>query len=173
MKKYIVKLTKQERTQLKQLINTGRCPARKITHARVLLKADQGKYGENWTDINISQALDIGLRTVERIRQRLVLEDLETALNRRLPQNTEPTKIDGDVEAHLFALACSQPPQGYARWTLRLLADKMVRLEYIDSISHEAVRQRLKKTQLNLGCIKNGVYPQNKMPTSSAKWKMC
>lgn len=172
MKKYIVKLTKEERTRLKQLINKGKCPARKIAHARVLLKADQGKYGENWKDTDISKSLDIGLRTVERIRERLVLEGLETALNRRLPPSTKEKKIDGDVEAHLIAIACSQPPEGQARWTLRLLADKMVALEYIDSLSHEGVRKTLKKMNLNLGCIRNGVYPQNKMPILSAKWKM-
>jgi transposase len=151
MKKHIVKLTQEERVQLKTLINKGKGSARKITHARVLLKADEGKYGEFCKDADISKSLDLGLRTVERIRERLVLEGLESALNRRLPRKTKEKKIDGDAEAHLVALACSKPPKGQAKWTLRLLADKMVVLNYIDSISHEGVRKTLKKTKLSLG----------------------
>lgn len=172
MKKYIVKLTKEEREQLKQISKNGKNSARKIIHARALLKADQGQFGENRTDEEIGKSLDIGIRTVERIRERLVLDGLDAALNRRLPQIVKPTKIDGEKEAHLFALACSQPPAGYAKWTLRLLADHMVRLEYIDGISHEAVRQTLKKTKLNLGYTKNGAFRRNKTPILSAKWKM-
>lgn len=151
MKKHIVKLTREERVQLKELINKGKCSARKITHARVLLKADEGKCGECWKDADISKSLDLGLRTVERIRERLVLEGMESALNRRLPRKTKEKKIDGDVEAHLIALACGKPPKGQVRWTLRLLADRMVVLDYIDSISHEGVRKTLKKTKLSLG----------------------
>jgi len=140
-KRYVVTLDAEERETLRALISSGTERARKLTHARILLKADAG-----WQDQEISEALDVGTATVERVRQRFVVEGLEAALNRRPPTREYLRKLDGEGEAHLTTLACSKPPEGYQRWSLRLLADKMVELEYIDSVSHETVRQTLKKT---------------------------
>ena len=123
-----------------------------FTRARILLKADQGQCGQNWGDEKISEALDVTVQTIERIRKQLVEEGLEAVLSRRpYTQKVSRIKVDGDVEAHMVALSCSEPPEGYARWTFRLLADKIVELGYVESISHETVRQTLKKTNLNHG----------------------
>jgi hypothetical protein len=123
-----------------------------FTRARVLLKADQSINGPGWPDDRISEALDITIQTIERIRKQFVEEGFDAVLSRReYMQKISRKKIDGDVEAHLVALSCSKPPQGRARWTLRLLADTIVELGYLDSISYEAIRQTLKKTNLNPG----------------------
>jgi len=152
MKKYIIRLTVDERDQLAQLASAGRGPARMFTRARVLLKADQGTHGPGWQDDKISEALDITVQTIERIRKQFVEEGLDAVLSRHeYKQKVSRKKIDGDVEAHLIALSCSKPPQDRARWTLRLLADSIVELGYIDSISYEAIRQTLKKTRLSRG----------------------
>jgi len=142
-KKYIVTLSAEERETLQRLIASGTAPARKLTHARILLKADAG-----WPDQAISKALDVSIPTIERVRQCFVEEGLEAALNRHLPTREYQRKLDGEQEAHLIALACSKPPKGHKRWTLRLLADKMVVLEYVESVSHETVRQVLKQDKL-------------------------
>jgi transposase len=151
-KKYIVKLMPDERQELETLISSGEARARKLTRARILLKADEG-----WTDKAISAALDAGTSTIERVRKRFVETGLE-AIQRRKPRRRYEHKIDGNAEAHLIALACSVPPEGRARWTLRLLADKLVVLEEVDikSVSHETVRQVLKKTKSNPGGPSNG-----------------
>ncbi len=152
MKKYIVRLTQHERDQLTKMINSGRGPARMFTRARILLKADQSENAPSWSDEIISEALEVTVQTIERVRKQLVEEGLDAVLSRReYKQKRSRKKIDGDVEAHLIALVCSKPPEGRARWTLRLLADSVVELGYLDTISHEAVRQSLKKTKLNLG----------------------
>lgn len=148
---YIVTLTSEERTTLRELISCGKTAARKLSHARILLKADSSKDGPGWNDVAISQALDVGTATVERVRKRFVEEGLEAALGRRRPRRDYQRKLDGDGEAHLIALACSESPEGSARWTLRLLADRMVALEYIDELSYQTVRRVLKKTNLSLG----------------------
>jgi transposase len=123
-----------------------------FTRARILLKADQGDNGPGWPDERISEALDVTVQTIERMRKQLVEEGFDAVLSRRkYTQKVSRKKIDGDVEAYLVALSCSKPPQGRARWTLRLLADSIVELGYVQSISHEAVRQTLKKTNLNRG----------------------
>jgi len=150
-KKYIVELTDEERQKLSELISSGKSMARKLTRARILLKADSSPDGLNWSDGQISQALDVGRATVERVRKRLVEEGIESALNNQKPQRIYQRKLDGNGEAHLIALACNQSPEGYQRWTLRLLANRMIQLAYVNSISHETVRQTLKKTNLNLG----------------------
>jgi len=150
-KKYIVTLTTQEREMLSQLISAGKAAARKLIHARILLKADRSDGCPGWNDTAISQALDVGTATFERVRKRFVQEGLEAALNRRSPKREYRRKFDGDNEAHLIALACSEPPEGFARWTLRLLADRMVALEYVDELSYQTVRRVLKKTNLSLG----------------------
>jgi len=147
MKKYIVRLTDEEREELTRLVSKGKAAARKLTRARVLLKADVGDGGPGWTDDRIAEALDVSTRRVENIRKRLVEEGLEATVNRK--KRCRPPRervLDGEKEAKLIALCCGNPPEGRARWTLRLLADKLVELDIIESISHETVRQTLKKT---------------------------
>ncbi len=147
MKKYIVRLTQDERKTLKKLITSGRGPARMFTRARILLKADQSTEGPRWSDEQISEALEVTVQTIERVRKQLVEEGFDAVLSRRkYRQKVSRKKIDGDVEARLVALSCSEPPEGRTRWTLRLLADTIVELGYVESISHEAIRQTLKKT---------------------------
>lgn len=147
MKKYIVRLSGEERKSLKRLIRSGKGPARMFTRARILLKADVGEGCPGWPDEKIAEALDITIQTIERVRKQLVEEGLEAVLSRRkYIQKVSRKKLDGDAEAHLIALACSETPEGYTRWSLRLLADRMVELGYVESISHEAVRRVLKKT---------------------------
>ena len=150
-KKYIVTLTQEERQELQTMLSKGRAAARKLMHARILLKADAGESGPAWNDDAIAEGLEIGRATVERVRKQFVEEGFEAALDRRKPRRQYQRKLDGDGEAHLIALACSQAPEGRSRWTLRLLADRMVQLEQVDHLSHETVRQVLKKTNLSLG----------------------
>ena len=150
-KKYRVTLTEDERIMLTTLINAGTAAARTLTHARILLKADQAPGGPAWTDQTIHDALDGGLSTIARVRERFVEESLEAALQRRTPARTRERLLDGSEEAHLLALTCSPPPAGQERWSLRLLADKMVELEYVAQVSHETVRQTLKKTNSSRG----------------------
>ena len=145
-KRYVVTLTEEERGMLRGLISSGKASARKLTHARILLKADESGGASGWSDAAISQALEVGTATVERVRKRFVEEGLEAALGRRKPRREYGRKLDGDGEAHLIALACGEPPEGRTRWTLRLLADQMVVLEYVDELSYETVRRTLKKT---------------------------
>ena len=147
-KKYMVRLSEAERAELGALVKTGRAAARKRLHAQILLKADEGEHGPAWTDAAILKALDVSSRTVERVRQCLVEDGLETALNGHPQQRYKSPKLDGEQEAYLVALACSAPPEGRNRWTLRLLADRMVELEYVDTVSYETVRQVLKKNEL-------------------------
>jgi len=145
-KKYIVRLTEEERAYLKSLIYKGKVAAHKRLHAEILLKADISELGEQWQDSQISEAFGISTRTVERVRERLVQEDLESALNRAEPIRVRNRVIDGENEAHLIALACGDAPDGHGRWTLRLLGQQMVELGYVASVSHETIRQTLKKT---------------------------
>ncbi len=141
-KTYKVELLQSERDHLENLISSGTGKARKLTRARILLKAD-----EDWTDDAISQALDVGIATAGRIRRKYAEGGLNNALNRKPSSRQYECKIGGKTEAHLVALVCGKAPEGYARWTLRLLADRLVRLEQvkIESVSHETVRQALKK----------------------------
>lgn len=145
MKKYVVSLTEEERAGLQALIGKGKAAARKLTHGRILLKADVGGGGSGWSDQEISAALEVSTGTVQRIRQLFVEEGLAAALNPRPAARPRPWKLDGVGEAHLIALTCSEPPEGRARWTLRLLAEQMVELAYVDTLSYETVRQVLKK----------------------------
>ena len=147
----IVRLTPEERARLTQLISAGEAPARKLAHARILLKADCGPDGPGWTDDQIVEALEVGKVTAWRVRKRYIEEGLDAALTHRHPKNHRPRRLDGDQEAHLIALACSEPPRGRKRWTLRLLAQHMVELEYTDRISYETVRVTLKKTRSSRG----------------------
>jgi hypothetical protein len=146
MRKQTVVLKPDERKALSDLIASGTAPARKLTHARILLKADQSDSRTAWEDGAISQAFDISRATVQRVRRLYVSEGLDAALNHRRPKRFRPHILDGEDEAHLIALTCSEAPAGHERWTLRLLADKMVELEYVDAVSHETIRRTLKKT---------------------------
>ena len=147
MKKYKVTLEAEERQALLELIAAGRAAARKLTHARILLKADAAEGGPAWADQRIAEALEVGVATVERVRRRFVEHGLEAALVRK-PQDrpSRLAKLDGRAEAHLIALAGSRPPEGRAAWTMQLLADKLVELQLVDSISDETVRRALQKT---------------------------
>jgi transposase len=146
MKLYRVKLTPEERAHLHELLSKGKAAARTLTHARILLKADEGETGPCLTDDEIALDLDVNRSTVERVRVRCVEEGFEAALRPRPSRQLHPRKLDGVQEAHLIALACSPAPKGRTRWSLRLLADKLVELEVVDDISYETVRQTLKKT---------------------------
>lgn len=148
MKKYRVTLTAEEREQLRQLLARGKADVRKLKHAQILFKADEAEASPGGSDTRIAEALDVGLASVERVRRRFIEEGFEAALSPyRGPNRVYTTKLDGEQEAHLIALACSQPPDGRARWTLRLLAERMVELKYIETLSYESVRQTLKKTR--------------------------
>ncbi len=143
---YRVVLTEAQRAELRGLVGSGSAPARMLTRARILLTADHGEGGPGWADSAIVAALGVNASTVLRVRRQFVTEGLDTTLARRRPDRVYERRLDGTQEAHLIAVACSVPPDGQARWTLRLLADELVRLEVVESISHETVRQTLKKT---------------------------
>jgi transposase len=151
MKVYRVKLMPEERAHLQQLLSKGKAAARTLTHARILLKADEGVTRPRLTDEEIAEAVEVNRSTVERVRIRCVEEGVEAALRPRPSRQLHPRTLDGAQEAHLVALACSPAPNGRDRWSLRLLADKLVELEIVDEISHETVRQTLKKTRSNRG----------------------
>ena len=154
--KYVVRLTMEERRTLESLVAEGRAAADRLLRARMLLKADVGQGGPGWSDEKIAEAFEVGLSTIHRLRQRLVEDGFEAALVRKPRSRHRAPKLDGEKEARLVALACSGPPEGRARWTLQLLADKLVELEVVESISDEAVRQRLKKTKSSRGCVAVG-----------------
>ncbi len=146
-KKYIIRLSADERQLLSKLARSGQAAARKITRARILLKADVGGGGPGWTDERIAEALDVGVRMIENVRRRCVEEGPEeAAFGRAWPDRPAQRKLDGAGEARLVAIACSAPPTGRSRWTMQLLADELVVLQVSDSISDETVRRTLKKT---------------------------
>lgn len=151
MVRYKVTLTTDEREQLLSLINKGKHTSQQYRNACILINSDDGPFGTKVNSEQIAQILQINTKTVERVKQRFVEEGFESCIERKPYPSKGPIKTDGDFEAHLIALSCSRAPKGYARWSLRLLADKMVELEYTDSISHETVRRVLKKTKLNRG----------------------
>jgi transposase len=146
-KRYVVRLEAEERDQLHRLVSVGKGAARKLTHARMLLQADQSDAGPGWTDARVAEGLGVTSRSVERIRKRFVEEGLASALSRK--KQCRPSRerlLDGVKEAKLIAVCCSKPPAGRRRWTLRLLSDRLVELNVVESISYETVRQTLKKT---------------------------
>jgi transposase len=169
--KYTVRLTVEERVILVELIEKSKANKEKLNRARILLKADCGDEGEHWDDDTIAEAFYVSEKTVFNTRRSLVEEGLEKTLNRAVQKNRKKRIIQGEEEAYLVALACSEPPVGHCRWTLRLLADKMVELNYVDSVSHVTIRDALKKMKLSLGKKKSGAFPQEPMRNSSAKWK--
>ena len=148
---YIIKLTKGEVEELRAIINKGSHTSQTFRVAYILLNCDEGKYSDKVTNEQLSKVLKIGMRTIDRVKKRFVEEGLEEVLERRATSRVYEKKMDGDVEAKLVTLCCSEPPKGFAKWSLRLLADRMVELKYVESISHVTVRSVLKKTNLSLG----------------------
>lgn len=146
MKKYKITLTEGEIRELKEITQKGKQSARVIKNALILLNANEGKYGKGKKDEEIAEFLEVTVRTIENIRRRFVEDGFESALFGKPREREYENKVDGDAEAHLIALSCSKPPKGFGRWSLRLLADKMIELKYVESISHETVRRVLKKT---------------------------
>jgi len=169
--KYRIPLSPDERKMLFALINKGKASKEKTNRARILLKADCGEEGEYWKDAQIAKSLYVSRMTVDRTRKSLVEEGLEKTLTRKSLSGARERIIQGEEEAHLVALTCGEPPAGQSHWTLRLLAEKMVKLEYVDTVSHETIRTALKKMSLSLGNGKSGASPQKQMQNSCAKWK--
>ena len=148
---YRVVLDDDQRASLRTLVGSGTAPARLLTRARILLKADHGGGGPGWSDAAVAGALDVNPSTVLQVRKQFVTDGLAATLARKRPDRVYERALDGRQEAHLIALACSTPPAGQARWSLRLLADELVRLEVVEMVSHETVRQTLKKTPSSRG----------------------
>ena len=148
---YRVVLTAAQRAELRGLVGSGTAPARRLTRARILLKADRGEGGPGWSDAAVAGARDVDPSTVLRVRRQLVAEGMEATLARTRPDRVSGRALDGEQEAKLIAVTCGVPPDGQARWSPRLLADELVRLEVVEAISHETVRQTLKKTNSSRG----------------------
>jgi transposase len=149
--RYTIKLTKSEVEELKVIINKGSHTSQTFRAAYILLNCDVGKYSDKVTNEQISKVLKVGMRTIDRVKKQFIEEGFEAALERRVSTRVYEGKADGDMEAKLVTLCCSEPPKGFSKWSLRLLADKMVELNYAESISHVTVRTVLKKMNLNLG----------------------
>jgi hypothetical protein len=149
--KYAVYLSEEERAHLRTLVGCGTAPARQLAHARILLKADQGDGGPGWNDAAIAGALEVCTRTAARVRQQYVTEGLAAALHRRMPAREYARTLDGTAAARLIAVACSTPPVGRQEWSLRLLADELVRLAVVAAVSHETVRRTLQQTNASRG----------------------
>jgi len=170
--KYVVRLDEPERGRLQEMVDRGQGSKTIRNRARILLKADAGDHGPGWPDTKIAEAFDVGVRTVERTRELLVTEGFEAVLTRKPSPNRQYRKLDGAQEAELVKLACSKPPAGRARWTLQLLADRLVERKVVASIGREAVRTTLQKTTSSRGCGSSGYFPRRPTRTSSARWKM-
>ena len=157
MKKYIVTLTQEERRILSDIASKGKQRSQKVLNALILLSCDEGEYqiGRS-TNEEIARVLHISMRKIDRAKKRFVERGIDAALDKKVGGRTYAKKTDGDFEAHLIALSCSEPPEGFAHWSLRLLADRVVELNYIDSISHETVRRILKKTKSSRGNERDG-----------------
>ena len=156
MIRYTIKLTKSEVDELMAIINKGSHTSQTFRTAYILLNCDEGRFAEKVTNEQISKVLKVGMRTIDRVKKKFIEEGFEAILERRPTSRVYETKSDGDVEAKLVTLCCSEPPKGFAKWSLRLLADKMVELKYVESISHVTVRSILKKTNLNPGKLRAG-----------------
>lgn len=157
MKKYKVTLTAEERQELESIIQKGKHRSQKVLNALILLNCDEGSFQDSKTlNKDIASILKISMRKIDRVKKCFVEQGLEIALNGTKGQRTYAKKADGDFEAHLIALSCGDPPEGFSRWSLRLLADKVVELNYVEDISHETIRRVLKKTKLSHGANKGG-----------------
>jgi hypothetical protein len=173
-RRYVVSLEKEEREGLLRLVSVGKGAARKLAHARILLQADEADGRPRVPDERIAAALEVSDDTVARVRQRFVEEGLEAALERKAGARPPRARvIDGAAEAKLVALCCGGPPEGRARWTLQMLADKLVELKIVETVSYETVRQTLKKTNSSPGSSSSGAFPPSRTPPSSATWKTC
>ncbi len=151
MVRYKVTLTKEERDQLKFILNKGKHSSLQFKNACILLNVDEGEQGGKITNTQIAQVLQINTKTIERLRQRFVEEGFDACVERKAYPDVKLSKMDGEFEAHLIAISCSKAPEGFTRWSLRMLAEKMVELEFAETVSHETIRTVLKKTKLNLG----------------------
>ncbi len=169
--KFVVRLDESERGRLQDLVDRGRGSKTIRNRALILLKADEGDGGPAWADAKIADAFDVGVRTVERTRRLLVTEGFEAVLARKPSPNRQYRKLDGAQEAELVKLACSKPPAGRVRWTMQLLADRLVERNVVPSIGREAVRTTLQKTTSSRGCASSGFYPRRPTPSSSVRWK--
>jgi hypothetical protein len=149
--KYIIELTTEERSYLEKLVSSGEAPARKLRRARILLKSDCSEGGSNWTNNAICDAFDVNPVTVTNIRKAFVEGGLKQALNRKKPERDYEHRLDGHAEAHLIAMVCGKVPDGYDRWSLRLLQERFVKSQIVESVSHETIRATLKKMNLSLG----------------------
>jgi transposase len=151
MERYKVTLNKEEFDQLHAIINKGVHSSQKFRNSYILLNTDEGEFSEKIVNKKISEVLKVGMRTIDRVKKKFVEDGLEGVLERNTGTRVYEKKADGDFEAHLISIACSESPEGFARWSLRLLSEKMVELKYVESVSHETIRKVLKKTNLNLG----------------------
>lgn len=149
--KFIVQLSEADRDQLKQLLSSGTIKARKLRRVQVLLKSDTSRGGPKWSYQRICEAFNVSERTISDVRRAYVESGLEVAINRKQPRRVYEHRLDGEAEAHLMALACGEPPAGYERWSLRLLKHEMIKLSYVENVSHETLRTTLKKMNLSLG----------------------
>ena len=169
--KFVVRLDEEERGRLQEMVDRGRGSQTIRNRALIMLKADEGEHGPAWPDTKIAEAFGVGVRTVERTRRQLVAEGFEAVLVRKPSPNRQYRTLDGAQEAELVKLACSKPPTGRARWTLQLLADRLVELKVVTSIGREAVRTTLQKTTSSRGSASSGYYPRKPTPSSSVRWK--
>lgn len=169
--KSVVRLDESERGRLQEMVDRGQGSKTVRNRALILLKADEGEHGPAWADTKIAEAFGVGVRTVERTRRLLVTEGLEAVLSRKPSPNRQYRKLDGAQEAELVKLACSKPPAGRARWTLQMLADRLVERKVVASIGREAVRTTLQKTTSSRGCVSSGFFPRRPTRSSSARWK--
>ena len=151
MIRYKVTLTKEERDQLKLILNKGKHNSFQFKNACILLNVDEGAYGEKISNAQIAQVLQVNTKTIERLKQRFVEDGFDACIERKAYPEVKPSKVDGEFEAHLIAISCSKAPEGFSRWSLRMLADKMVELEFAETVSHETIRTVLKKTKSNPG----------------------
>ena len=149
--KYPVELTEDERYQLKQMLSSGTVSVRKARRAQIILKSDSSEGGPKWSYQAICEAFNVSQPTISEVRRAYVEGGLEVAINRKKPERVYEHRLDGVAEAHLIAMTCTEPPEGYERWTLRLLKDRMIKLSYVEKVSHETIRTTLKKMNLSLG----------------------
>jgi transposase len=171
--KYVVRLTADERGILERMLSSGKLGAQRRQHSQILLKIDEGPTGPAWTSERTAEAVAVSVNTVANVRRRFVAEGFEAAVNRKKQvRPSRAIRIDGEKEARLIALACGKPPAGHARWTLKLLANKLVELEIVEEVSLETVRQALKKTNCSLTATSTGASHPKRTPNSSAPWKM-
>lgn len=171
-KKYIVKLTNEERSELNKILSNGNVAAKKHKIAKILLRTDTSAEGMSGTDAEIAEEVEVSAKTVIRLRQKFVEGGLEEVFRKKFTPRYSRRKLDGEGEAKLIAMCCGEAPEGRARWTLRLLADKMVELNIAETLSKNTIDRALKKTNLSLGKKKNGAFRQKQTRNLSVKWKM-